>query len=140
MVDPTPAPPVPVAAETESVPAPTEAAATSDSASDNAEEKWKAEYEALEASWKEVSSKERAHAEATRAKWEAIRAQEAKERKERGETEEEEIVSGLDWIGVGSSAASTIAQTASPAPTDARDLVADEEQGGKSKQELEASV
>ena len=41
---------------------------------------------------------------------------------------------------MGSSAASTIAQTASPAPTDARDLVADEEQGGKSKQELEASV
>lgn len=63
-----------------------------------------------------------------------------KERKERGEPEEEEIVSPLDWIGVGSSAASTIAQSASPAPTYVRDLVTGEGQGGKTKQELEVSV
>ncbi|KAK7690846.1 hypothetical protein QCA50_005948 [Cerrena zonata] len=106
VVDPTPP---------QAVPKPS----TGGPSSDSSEENWKTELEALEASWKEVSAKERAHAEVSRKKWEEIRAKEAKERKERGEPEEEEIVSPLDWI-------------------DAGGLVTSEGQTGKTKAELEA--
>lgn len=137
VVDPTP-PQVP-ASTADPISAPAEEASASTSSSNPAEDQWKAEYEALEASWKETSAKERAHAEATRKHWEEVRAKEAKERKERGETEDEDIPSGLDWVGV-SGASSTIAASASPAPTDVRDLVAGEGQGGKTKNELEVSI
>lgn len=141
VVEPTP-PPATAPAATEPAPAASEETTPGSSSSNPAEEAWKAEYEALQASWKKDSAEQRAQAEARRKKWEEIRAREAQERKERGEPEEN--VTGSGWVGVSNSASSTLppstSETTETSPVDARDLVSGEGQGGKTKEELEVIV
>jgi len=122
-------PPPPAEAE----PAPSSDLSSSVEPSSSLEDSWKVEYEEHVADWKAKNAEQRAKAEEKRKEWEEKREKEKTEGKRH-----EGVLMESGWMSVGGDEARGLGSK--EVTSDARDLVTDEGQGGKSKEFLQQTV
>lgn len=107
---------------------------------------WKEEYDSRLAEWRATAAAARDKAERERARWEAVRAEEAKTAPPSATSSFADVSApGSGWQSALAGSTASLAPTAaehperdSPSPADARDLVADEHRGGHGVERLEA--
>ncbi|KZT07669.1 uncharacterized protein LAESUDRAFT_758248 [Laetiporus sulphureus 93-53] len=133
------------AAGTTSEPPAPEPESAEPSASSDADDVWKAEYNEHVAEWRRQSADQREHAEQERQRWEEIRARERAEGIARSQVHSE---SGWESVG-GSASASLVLESATstqpsvegkggePSVAGARHLMSGEHQGKQTKEQLE---
>ncbi|EJD37730.1 hypothetical protein AURDEDRAFT_116703 [Auricularia subglabra TFB-10046 SS5] len=122
------------------------AAASSDPVLSSSEPEWKEEYDERLAEWRAAAAVAREKAERERAKWEAIRAEEAK----RMPSATSSFASGWESVGATTMASSTASLAANstphveegttPSPADARDLTSNEHPGGRGGEVLQETL